>query len=479
MPRVARNGDQGPKGVIKTLPRSHKNKTDGPDTAVKGDQYLCQKHNWAAPNAPTLVNGCVFVRIEVGGGKMQPVAMQYATKATCGCRIMTASGVHSCCPHLDEKAKRLAEREALIDKSREAAGDPKASGATAEEAAILNSRAETLERLNRDIRPAEFSAATYLDPKARASLTSGFGNAPEGSIRLTDAEFNSGLPEKLRNSDLWNDDKSGFHADLYYDELTGQHWIAYRGTESKLNDAQADFEQSNGLQNGQYDRAMLLGETASRELGPDAALSATGHSLGGGLASAGATVGNMPFTTVNAQGLHPNTVSRYTDGRISNTNAAGLGTAYNTSKDPLTWAQTPEGSRAVYSGAESGAGGMRSAGSGLQTAGGLLGRFPLIGQVVGAAGSGIKYGGDKLGELAEWSQKQTGGQLPPTPAGTRYEIPTEVYDPKTGTYRDGDWIDGHGSGTVIDSMEGQKIRAEGAMKRLLRRLDERQGRYRP
>ncbi len=337
MPRVARRGDRGTKGLIEPLAASHENCSDGQTTAKVGDVYLCDKHSSPAGSPHRIKNGCQFFKIDD-----KPVAMQYASLSSCGCRIIEGSDIHYCCPHLDAKAKRLAEREMLIEEVREAI----ASGRIApRDAHAARHHADALERLNRDVRFAEMSVAVYQSPDAPAHLSTGFGNAPEGMIRLTDAEFRELMPEPLGDAGLvWDDNDAGFHADLYYDELSGSYTIAYRGTEPELNDAVTDHDQAHGLETKQYNQAMDIGsvinEMRTSDPATDIDLRATGHSLGGGLASAGGTVGGIPYITFNAAGLHPATVARYTDGKLGNEDAAPLGRAYNTDHDPLTLAQT-------------------------------------------------------------------------------------------------------------------------------------------
>ncbi len=434
--------------------------------------------------------------------------MQYATKATCGCRIIEGSDIHYCCPHLDAKAKRLAEREILIEQARDAAAAGTAAGVTPDEARILLSRAEELERLNRDIRFAEMSAAAYQSDGAPPSLTKGFGNAPEGMIRLTDPEFRDVLPGALAGKDIkWNDKDSGFHADVYYDELHGSYTVAYRGTEpTSLADIMTDHDQAHGLETKQYNLAMAIGDKL-RELREDKQyegidLKTTGHSMGGGDAAAGGTVGGVPYVTFNLAGLHSNTVTRYTEGKLSNADAAPLGVSYNTDYDPLNAVQTVQGSRKLYEAVE-------TEGRKLEVAGRK--NIPF--------GYQIFVAGRKLQEYVDWSRRQTGGQLPSTPAAVRYELPTYEREsewhtvprdaaadaparlyvdpisgrtipksasgialPSTGLTDVGKftqlkgltaWLKGH---TVfIDSIEAAKAGHEGALRRLLARAAGRNG----
>jgi hypothetical protein len=355
MPRVARNGDQGPKGVIKTLPRSHMNKTDGPDTAVRGDLYVCAIHSKGNPHK--LKNGCSCFKVETADRGLQPVAMQYATKATCGCRIEIASSVHSCCPHLDAKAKRLAEREDVIRSAKESAAEGLKDGTMGkEEAKDLTAAADELERLNVDVRRAEASLASYRSADLPDQfIEDGKGDTAAGLRRMTHQNNIGELPEVLRDRTLWENRDIGYNAEVYYDELNGEHLFTFRGTDD-AKDVKPDVLQAMGYQTEQYDAGMRVGQTladymdrnrgGANYFGDRSDVRFTGHSLGGGLASAAGTVAQLPYTTFNAAGLHSATVPRLTDGRLGNANGASLGTRYTLSSDGLTAAQTSP--RTVY-----------------------------------------------------------------------------------------------------------------------------------
>ena len=67
---------------------------------------------------------------------------------------------------------------------------------------------------------------------------------------------------------------------------------------------------ANPTKNQSYKRAMQLANLISRNAEREGAtVSFTGHSLGGGMASAAAAFTRLPASTFNAAGLHPNTVA--------------------------------------------------------------------------------------------------------------------------------------------------------------------------
>jgi RHS repeat-associated protein len=101
------------------------------------------------------------------------------------------------------------------------------------------------------------------------------------------------------------DPQDGFAACLSVDE-SGKYTLALRGTEGP-GDRGANFRQAVGLSSSQYEQAMALGIDVYQATGGDVLF--TGHSLGGGLASAAAVATGGRAITFNAAGLSPFTVS--------------------------------------------------------------------------------------------------------------------------------------------------------------------------
>jgi hypothetical protein len=95
-------------------------------------------------------------------------------------------------------------------------------------------------------------------------------------------------------------------------------------------------QQGLGFESEQYDRAMRLAKKTKLSIGDKLELS--GHSLGGGLTSAGSIVTNSPGFSFNAAGLHPNTIKPYDKTRAD---GAQLVHAYHVKGEVLTAGQTP------------------------------------------------------------------------------------------------------------------------------------------
>lgn len=137
------------------------------------------------------------------------------------------------------------------------------------------------------------------------------------------------------------DPSTGFRAAIYQNPQ-GQYVVAYAGTDpSELPDIGADATQAFGLETKQYNQAISLAKKAEVAFG-DGNVVFTGHSLGGGLASAGALATDASAVTFNAAGLSNETLR----GLGFNPNAvrdqvadSGQVRRYTVNSDPLTLAQ--------------------------------------------------------------------------------------------------------------------------------------------
>jgi RHS repeat-associated protein len=163
-----------------------------------------------------------------------------------------------------------------------------------------------------------FDAAKVLFPSLDSQII--VSQAHKTLAQLANAVYGRAIPEGFDQVDaaglkalgldkaVFSDAASGFSASLYRNSATGAYVAAFRGTEADLGDVAADLQQAYGLGSAQFDLATRLGAQLGTAL--DGNVSFTGHSLGGGLASAAALVANLPAVTFNSAGLHENTLSR-------------------------------------------------------------------------------------------------------------------------------------------------------------------------
>jgi hypothetical protein len=108
--------------------------------------------------------------------------------------------------------------------------------------------------------------------------------------------------------------------------------VAFQGTTGVFNgDVSASVGQGLRFQTDYYNRALSIGRSTFAR---GSNVTFTGHSLGGGLASAAATAGGGNGTTFNAAGLHSSTVTGY-GGQVRPTNID----AYRVDNEPLTGTQ--------------------------------------------------------------------------------------------------------------------------------------------
>ena len=155
-----------------------------------------------------------------------------------------------------------------------------------------------LEQLRID---AQASAAAY-DPPDTRKAPDGYHNAtPDELAKL---HLSEGLLE--HPIDRFTGKPSEFRAAVFTNDKTGSSIIAYKGTTSAA-DWKVNAEQSVGMETFYYDQAQDVAQRAANSPG-GATTRLTGHSLGGGMASAGAEASGLPTTTLNAAGLNAATV---------------------------------------------------------------------------------------------------------------------------------------------------------------------------
>jgi hypothetical protein len=136
---------------------------------------------------------------------------------------------------------------------------------------------------------------------------------------------------------------SGFRAEIYLPDpaILGKDAkpvLVFKGTDSDKNeDWLNNARQGAGMQSDYYDRAMELA-LAVKQFKGQGGFEITGHSLGGGLASAASAVTGAPATTFNSAGLHPETAPRFVQGgQLFNTDATV--NAYQVKGEVLTSVQ--------------------------------------------------------------------------------------------------------------------------------------------
>lgn len=110
--------------------------------------------------------------------------------------------------------------------------------------------------------------------------------------------------------DMLHDPDTGFDAAIYQNDQ-GQYVVAYRGTDNwslgKGGDATTNAGQAMGASTAQYQQAVQLAVRAEKVFG-DGNVAITGHSLGGGLASAATLATDSAGVTFNAAGLSDGTL---------------------------------------------------------------------------------------------------------------------------------------------------------------------------
>lgn len=155
-----------------------------------------------------------------------------------------------------------------------------------------------------------------LSPEQKAMLKS---EKLEGYEKLNAEEMKR---LGINSTDL-NDTKTGFKADIYKDK-NGDYVLVYRGTYSDPDHPENDLihdwskewtddnmKQGLGMGSEQYNKSIDIAKKVNRNKPKGKQLTITGHSLGGGLATAaGAATGSKTYAFCPA-GVHPNTYKMY------------------------------------------------------------------------------------------------------------------------------------------------------------------------
>ena len=257
---------------------------------------------------------------------------------------------------------------------------------------------------NDNILRAESAAYVYQVDEFNRGHIDKLPEAPTG-LNLIDPKEVPGL-----EGATFTDEETGFGAVLFESEINDEVMLTYRGTNNEVTGVQdwkTNIAQGVGRETTQYNQAMYLAIEAKRYLGTE--FVTVGHSLGGGLASAGTAVIGVKGYTYNAAGLHPKTAAR--KGGMSNEAAAKLIQTRAVKGDVLTGVQR-YGNKAL---------------SGLSAGGGAL--------AGGLVGAGLGYLASKaLPEL-------------PEATGEMKSLPS---------VNGGSPVARHGMDQVIDGIEAQK-----------------------
>lgn len=132
--------------------------------------------------------------------------------------------------------------------------------------------------------------------------------------------------------------ETGFHAELYFNKITGEYTIAFEGTNAtEMADIKADAMIGLNEVSKQHDLAMRIAEYINNlDLPDNVKINVTGHSLGGSLASVVGLATGLPTYTYNSAGVNNAMAEKYGFGDMS---ASSNIKAYQSNTDPLTSVQ--------------------------------------------------------------------------------------------------------------------------------------------
>lgn len=180
-----------------------------------------------------------------------------------------------------------------------------------------------------------------------AELSKDVYNGP-GSGEIGEGEWTALDPADLREAGIYPEDltdaDSGFQAAVYADKY-GRVVVAFAGTEvTSLEDWINNAQQSGGLDSAQYNQAIALANKVAVAYGSENVVF-TGHSLGGGLATAASLATGSTAVTFNSAGVGPETLDQLglSHSVASQTASDGQVRRYNVENDALTNAQEGSG----------------------------------------------------------------------------------------------------------------------------------------
>ncbi|MCT6590885.1 DUF4150 domain-containing protein [Pantoea dispersa] len=193
------------------------------------------------------------------------------------------------------KKETWERRKALIAKGKQSS-DPKVRAA-----------AERLELNNTGMEKARLAKQVYeADPKSGKDILEGWDDISNDNARLK----NYGLKSK----DLNIAGNEGFKARVYEpdkkvfgDDMSAS--VVFRGTRpTSLEDWKNNAKQGMNLQSDYYEQSVRIGNKIMMSKSP---IDCTGHSLGGGMASACSRASGKSGWTYNSAGLNSKTVEKY------------------------------------------------------------------------------------------------------------------------------------------------------------------------
>ena len=211
----------------------------------------------------------------------------------------------------------LTHRQRATEKRKQRYQGRKQMAANAGSTPTQQAAAERLIDNNDNIIRAEAANYVYRVDEFNRGHIDELPEAPVG-LNLLDQKQMRGLENAT-----FTDKVTGFGAALFKSDISGETLLTYRGTNNGVTgkqDWKTNALQGVGRETEQYNQAMRLAKTVKKSQGKN--FVTVGHSLGGGLASAGTAMTGVKGYTYNSAGLHPKTATRV--GGMKNEEAAQL-----------------------------------------------------------------------------------------------------------------------------------------------------------
>jgi hypothetical protein len=260
-------------------------------------------------------------------------AVQYAESLATSALAYTNAIVPAGQAAADAEADNAVTWVESVSSAGQSLADAEANNALTEVDTVIDEQFTCAETIN----TSALAETTAINGAMQAFVAAGVAAVGNGNFQQTAAQQEGGQasPEQLKEAlemallaqaaygnqapPGWQiveggvhvDEDSGFKAVVYINNTTGEVVLAFAGT-ADSGDWWTNFQQGLGgfgTTPAQYQLAMHLAASYKVKYGNK--LKLAGHSLGGGLASAAAIVYKIPAVTLNAAGVHPWTLERY------------------------------------------------------------------------------------------------------------------------------------------------------------------------
>ncbi|ASW73718.1 hypothetical protein IQ37_17830 [Chryseobacterium piperi] len=183
---------------------------------------------------------------------------------------------------------------------------------------------------------AKMAQDSYEDNTGQTKELGDYSRINTDNQEELDKRFGAGV---MKPEDFNTNEDNGFFSSLYYNDKTGEYFVAFRGSEAGDQFVKdwviEDGGQAFGANTPQIEKTRSLAEKMDQNTGGK--VNFTGHSLGGGNSAMASYYTGLKGYTFNARGVHANTL-KYLDEKGAAKSTSNI-VNYSTSNDILNGLQ--------------------------------------------------------------------------------------------------------------------------------------------